>query len=172
MKKPWADLVARLDAMAQRERVLVFVAVLAVLLLIPFQFVIDPALGAIKGLRTQAAASEAALAALEPQVRELQARLAIKPDDEIRTRLSAIDAELASVAAGGGRIKAVRGEYGSGKTFFARWLEHRARHDLGGHGGHRRQEHRPHHTRHVASLHRIHLRPRAAGYHSLNRTCV
>jgi hypothetical protein len=39
----------------------------------------------------------------------------------------AIDAELASVAAGGGRIKAVRGEYGSGKTFFARWLEHRAR---------------------------------------------
>ena len=39
----------------------------------------------------------------------------------------AIDEELDSVAAGKGRFKAVRGEYGTGKTFFARWLEHRAR---------------------------------------------
>ncbi len=38
----------------------------------------------------------------------------------------AIDEELEAVAAGGGRFKAVRGEYGTGKTFFARWLEHRA----------------------------------------------
>jgi hypothetical protein len=28
---------------------------------------------------------------------------------------------------GRGRFKAIRGDYGSGKTFFARWLEHRAR---------------------------------------------
>jgi hypothetical protein len=40
---------------------------------------------------------------------------------------AAIDDELSSVAAGSGRFKAVRGDYGSGKTFFARWLEHRAR---------------------------------------------
>ena len=39
----------------------------------------------------------------------------------------AIDEELDSVAAGRGRFKAVRGDYGAGKTFFARWLEHRAR---------------------------------------------
>ncbi|HEX9619111.1 MAG TPA: BREX system ATP-binding domain-containing protein, partial [Polyangiaceae bacterium] len=39
----------------------------------------------------------------------------------------AIDDELASAAAGHGRFKAVRGEYGTGKTFFSRWLEHRAR---------------------------------------------
>jgi hypothetical protein len=39
---------------------------------------------------------------------------------------TAIDEELDSVAAGRGRFKAVRGEYGTGKTFFARWLEHRA----------------------------------------------
>jgi len=38
----------------------------------------------------------------------------------------AIDEELDAVAAGRGRFKAVRGEYGTGKTFFARWLEHRA----------------------------------------------
>jgi len=38
-----------------------------------------------------------------------------------------IDEELASTAAGRGRFKAVRGEYGTGKTFFSRWLEHRAR---------------------------------------------
>lgn len=38
----------------------------------------------------------------------------------------AIDEELETVAAGKGKFKAVRGEYGTGKTFFARWLEHRA----------------------------------------------
>jgi DNA-binding NtrC family response regulator len=35
--------------------------------------------------------------------------------------------ELAAVARGTGAFKAVRGEYGSGKTFFARWLQERAR---------------------------------------------
>jgi hypothetical protein len=39
----------------------------------------------------------------------------------------AIDADLAAVALGRGGFKAVRGEYGSGKTFFARWLQERAR---------------------------------------------
>ncbi|CAB4934376.1 MAG: BREX system ATP-binding protein BrxD [Actinobacteria bacterium] len=39
----------------------------------------------------------------------------------------AIDDELASVAAGGAMFKAVRGEYGSGKTFFSRWMVERAR---------------------------------------------
>ncbi len=39
----------------------------------------------------------------------------------------AIDEELDAVSAGRGKLKAVRGEYGTGKTFFARWLEHRAR---------------------------------------------
>lgn len=39
----------------------------------------------------------------------------------------AIDEELTTVATGRGRFKAVRGEYGTGKTFFSRWLEHRAR---------------------------------------------
>ncbi|MEZ4222309.1 MAG: BREX system ATP-binding protein BrxD [Polyangiaceae bacterium] len=39
----------------------------------------------------------------------------------------AIDEELDSAAAGQGKFKAVRGEYGTGKTFFSRWVEHRAR---------------------------------------------
>ena len=40
---------------------------------------------------------------------------------------SAIDGELAAVASGGAAFKAVRGEYGSGKTFFTRWLAERAK---------------------------------------------
>ncbi len=40
---------------------------------------------------------------------------------------AAIDDELATVAAGRATFKAVRGEYGSGKTFFARWLAERAK---------------------------------------------
>ena len=39
----------------------------------------------------------------------------------------AIDGELDSVHGGRAQFKAVRGEYGSGKTFFSRWLEERAR---------------------------------------------
>jgi hypothetical protein len=39
----------------------------------------------------------------------------------------AIDEDLIRVADGGGAFKAIRGEYGSGKTFFARWLGERAK---------------------------------------------
>lgn len=40
---------------------------------------------------------------------------------------AAIDQELDAVAAGGATFRAIRGEYGSGKTFFVRWLAERAR---------------------------------------------
>jgi len=39
----------------------------------------------------------------------------------------ALDAELDTVTAGGAVFKCVRGEYGSGKTFFARWLAERVK---------------------------------------------
>ncbi|MBT8227533.1 MAG: BREX system ATP-binding protein BrxD [Dactylosporangium sp.] len=38
-----------------------------------------------------------------------------------------VDDELATAGSGGAVFKAVRGEYGSGKTFFARWLGERAK---------------------------------------------
>ncbi|GAA3987512.1 BREX system ATP-binding protein BrxD [Thermobifida alba] len=38
-----------------------------------------------------------------------------------------LDGELAAVAAGSAGFKAVRGEYGAGKTFFSRWLAERAK---------------------------------------------
>jgi hypothetical protein len=40
---------------------------------------------------------------------------------------SALDAELDAVASGASVFKAIRGEYGSGKTFFTRWLGERAK---------------------------------------------
>ncbi|MGI5154399.1 BREX system ATP-binding protein BrxD [Microbispora sp. CA-102843] len=40
---------------------------------------------------------------------------------------NAVDDELATVTSGGAVFKAVRGEYGSGKTFFTRWLAERAK---------------------------------------------
>ncbi|KUP95797.1 BREX system ATP-binding protein BrxD [Thermobifida cellulosilytica] len=39
----------------------------------------------------------------------------------------ALDDEIATVARGGAAFHAIRGEYGSGKTFFARWLAERAK---------------------------------------------
>ena len=38
-----------------------------------------------------------------------------------------LEDELRRVGSGGSVFKAVRGEYGCGKTFFARWLSDRAR---------------------------------------------
>ncbi len=43
--------------------------------------------------------------------------------DRFRT---AIDEELERVALGQGVFKAIRGDYGTGKTFFSRWAQHRA----------------------------------------------
>lgn len=40
---------------------------------------------------------------------------------------AALDAELGAAASGSSVFKAVRGEYGSGKTFFTRWLGERAK---------------------------------------------
>ncbi len=40
---------------------------------------------------------------------------------------SSLDEELGAAQSGRGVFKAVRGEYGSGKTFFGRWLQERAR---------------------------------------------
>jgi hypothetical protein len=40
---------------------------------------------------------------------------------------AAIDAELQTAVSGGSVFKAVRGEYGAGKTFFTRWLAERAK---------------------------------------------
>jgi hypothetical protein len=42
---------------------------------------------------------------------------------------AALDDERQHVALGHGMFKAVRGEYGSGKTFFSRWLQRRAQRD-------------------------------------------
>ncbi|MDA0169814.1 BREX system ATP-binding protein BrxD [Solirubrobacter taibaiensis] len=39
----------------------------------------------------------------------------------------AVEKELHDVAAGGAHFKAIRGDYGTGKTFFARWLTERAK---------------------------------------------
>ncbi len=41
--------------------------------------------------------------------------------------VDAMDDDLATVARGGAAFHAVRGEYGSGKTFFARWLTERGK---------------------------------------------
>jgi len=40
---------------------------------------------------------------------------------------TALDEELEAVAQGGAHFKAIRGEYGSGKTFFARWFTEQAK---------------------------------------------
>ena len=39
----------------------------------------------------------------------------------------AVDEEFSKVAAGGAAFKAIRGEWGSGKTFALRWMAERAR---------------------------------------------
>jgi hypothetical protein len=46
---------------------------------------------------------------------------------ELDRFVPSIDSDLETVKSGGSVFKAVRGEYGSGKTFFVRWLQERAK---------------------------------------------
>lgn len=99
MNALWARLAARLDAKLPRERILLFAAVLCVVVLLPFQFIIDPGLREIRDLRARSETSRATLQAVEPQLSELQTRLAVHPDDEVRSQLVALEAQLAGVTA-------------------------------------------------------------------------
>lgn len=90
-------LLARLDALKERERFVICMAGAVVILTIAYFGAIDPLLVRRGQLRLQTAAHNELLARLGAQRLEVQRELSISPDEAIRQRLASAEAELASV---------------------------------------------------------------------------
>lgn len=93
--KPLADLARRFDGLARRERVLVLVAGVTLILGLAFALVIDPALARAKAARATIAERQAQVAMLRGVHAEQLARLAQDVNTPVREALAKADEDLA-----------------------------------------------------------------------------
>lgn len=97
MKALWIRYVAKLDAMTARERGMVFIAGVAVILFLLWAIGIQPAADRAKQLQTRIETLTATNTVLEQQKRELDARLQLDPDDELRVRIAEAQVQIESI---------------------------------------------------------------------------
>lgn len=100
MKEFWRKYAEKIDALNRRERVMVFIAAVAVTLFVINALFIEPAAARKRALLAQAATQRTALSMLQPQIEALQKKLAA-PDaannarrDEIKRQIAEIDETL------------------------------------------------------------------------------
>lgn len=86
-----------LDALSNRERLLVFGAGVGVLFLLVMTCSIDPSMARARDARSRLAAATVTQQALEAQKRELDATLRTHPDDALRARLAAADEAIGAL---------------------------------------------------------------------------
>jgi len=97
MSKLWQSWVQRLDALSERERVLIFLAGLAVVLAAAFLGGIEPALKQRRVLAARMVDEQAQLMAAEAQKQALARALAQDPDAQIREQIAEKQRELAEL---------------------------------------------------------------------------
>jgi len=97
MRALWNVQAARLDAMANRERILLFCAAAGVLFLVMYVGFLDPAGGRLRQMRHQLAADRDAITALESQKQALVAELRTHPDEPFVRRIEAADQGIADL---------------------------------------------------------------------------
>ncbi|TQK11183.1 hypothetical protein [Herbaspirillum sp. SJZ107] len=93
MKQRWQVLAARIDALSQRERVMVFLAVLATLALAAQFIVLGPLQRKQDALRTQLAQQKTAIAATNAEIVRKLEQARQDPDAPLRARLQAVRGE-------------------------------------------------------------------------------
>jgi len=93
MKARWILLAARIDALSQRERVLVFAGALAVLAALGQAAVLGPLQHRQDLLKNQIAAQRATLLETEDAIARKVAQAQLDPDQALRDRLSAVRAD-------------------------------------------------------------------------------
>jgi len=98
MKQRWQRLAARVDALNQRERVLVFAAVLAGVFCIAQFAVLAPLQGKQDTLRGQIARQHDAIAAMNAEIVHKLELSRIDPDAPLRARLQAVRGETERLA--------------------------------------------------------------------------
>ncbi len=97
MKGAWARYAAKLDAMAGRERLMVFVAGALLIALAIWLIAVQPLWDRNHRLAAQAAAQRDNVATLEAQKRELESRLGAGPDAELARQIEEADRQLQSL---------------------------------------------------------------------------
>lgn len=96
MKEQWKIYAARIDALSLRERVMVFVAAVFVVVYILFALMIEPAQKREKLFAAQALQQQTELQALQQQVQVMGQRLA-DPDGAARTRRDELQAQISGI---------------------------------------------------------------------------
>jgi MSHA biogenesis protein MshJ len=98
VKQRWNQLAARIDALSQRERLLVFAAVLAVLAFLGQAVLLAPLQRKQDLLKNQISLQRASLAETESAIERKVADAEADPDQALRTRLSATRADTARMS--------------------------------------------------------------------------
>jgi MSHA biogenesis protein MshJ len=99
MKQRWQVLAARIDALSQRERVMVFVAVLATLALAAQFIVLGPLQRKQEALRTRLAQQKTTIAATNVEIVRKLELARQDPDGPLRARLQAVRGETERLSA-------------------------------------------------------------------------
>lgn len=94
LKQQWLNLSERVDAMSLRERALIFLAVVLVLLTLVNALLIDPQLTRQTALSKQTAATQAQTRALQNQIALLATQQKIDPDAALQARLQQLQDEI------------------------------------------------------------------------------
>ncbi|MGO4474635.1 hypothetical protein AB4Z32_00085 [Massilia sp. 2TAF26] len=98
MKQRWSRLAARIDALSQRERLLVFAAVMAVLAFLGQAALLAPLQRKQDLLKNQISLQRASLAETESAIGRKVAEAEADPDQALRTRLAATRADTARMS--------------------------------------------------------------------------
>jgi MSHA biogenesis protein MshJ len=97
LKEAWKKYAAKIDALSQRERIVVFGATIFVVAFIMNQLFIDSSAKRIAALNSQMQQQQNDMNTLQPQLRELE-RLAADPEAAARTRRDSLQQQVAAVS--------------------------------------------------------------------------
>jgi MSHA biogenesis protein MshJ len=97
MNARWRKLAARLDALANRERVMVFFGGMAMIFLVLWVAAIEPVAKKVTSLRADVTAQQETLRTFSAQKTELEAQLRRHPDEALLSRLADLEKSMADV---------------------------------------------------------------------------
>jgi MSHA biogenesis protein MshJ len=105
LRTKWMSLLAQIDALNRRERLMVLAAALAVVGFAGDTFLLGPQRASLMQVERDAARERTELDRIEAQLAELNGRLASDPDEVPRLRLKQLTAELSELNAGFQRLE-------------------------------------------------------------------
>ena len=96
LRQQWQNLADRVDAMSLRERALIFLAAVLVLVTLVNMLLIDPLLSRQSTLSRQVVQTQAQNKALQAQIQVMASAENADPDEALRTRLQQMQQDMAS----------------------------------------------------------------------------